>query len=42
MSPTDTADVKETDVEASDKDGILEIRVPCAATPEKKRRRISI
>ena len=35
-------DVKETDVKASYKDGILEIRIPCTPTPEPKRHRISI
>jgi len=36
------ADAKDTDVKASYKDGILEVRIPCAPTPEPKRHRISI
>ncbi|HUI48733.1 MAG TPA: Hsp20/alpha crystallin family protein [Acidimicrobiia bacterium] len=36
------ADVHEDDIQASYKDGILEVRVPQAAKPEPKRHRISI
>jgi HSP20 family protein len=35
-------DVKETDVKASYKDGILEVRVPCAASPKETSRRITV